>query len=102
MSKVPGISARDIARLDQAHAAGNADLDEMVAALRERIAEMGSTLAIAVLTAELQTDDDPMYLAAVAGLAVGRLAQMPAEPEPAPKGRAFVEGFQPAAPVVDE
>lgn len=72
----PNLTPADIAQLDQAFAAGNRDLDHMVAVVRRDIADHGTTIAAAMFTASLQGAGlHPDYLASIAGLAITRLAQ---------------------------
>lgn len=74
------LTPADIAILDQAHAAGNADIDDMLTQHRQHVDTLGTTLACAGLAAELQTSDLGVnYLAALAALAITRLTRSDAE-----------------------
>ncbi len=71
------LSARDIAELDQMHAAGMADLDALLVEVRQRVDHDGPVIAAAALTARLaETGLDPIYIASWAGLAIVRIVQM--------------------------
>jgi hypothetical protein len=70
------LTPQQLAQVDQALAAGNKDLDEMVLRARALIRQYDFALAVTVLSGELQTVDSTDYLGAMAGLALGRLAQI--------------------------
>jgi hypothetical protein len=76
---MPNLEPHDVAFLDQMLAAGNRDVDGLVALVREHLASGGQPVdAVAVTTGRLDLAAlDPIHLATLLAIAVVRLAQHP-------------------------